>query len=374
MASFLLQASPRDGESQAVQRTQAVVEFFRSAAKKSEQVLASDFQTAASELLGISDEDALDLAYQLDFEGGCMMVPGALLTSPPRKTKRRGVLSTMPDSAMRPLYYDTIFEYAKAAQAQMVMAAQEEEEEEEGEGEGEGEDFDNYVAQFATDLLKQCNLYAMEVAQFTKVAHAHDLRRSETFKLLKTFGFVGGLAVNPKEKWFDQNGKMRAKFMHDLATTMSGAHGVNNRIGGESSGVICRREKSDSVSPTEFPDWACPDIKSGKSRQSLASAAAAVATISPRLSSQYNQGGGGGGGGGRVSSGITSRRKSSPNFPKVLKKYAKLHINTVRHAGSNSETSSDVVLKTSGSPPLSPNSPSTPDWGASHSWKRKSKR
>ena len=91
----LLYLSDDDGDRNNAEATRCaglVVELLRNAARNSEQVLMHDFQEAVSELLGISKEDALELAYQLDFEDEGMRMPGTLFSSPPRKNRRRGCL------------------------------------------------------------------------------------------------------------------------------------------------------------------------------------------------------------------------------------------------------------------------------------------
>ena len=78
-------------------------------------------------------------------------------------------------------------------------------EEEEGEASLDTSPDNDGLYAMAMDLRKHCDVYALDVAQFTKIAYAHDFRRSEIFRLLKKFGFVGGI-VNPRESGLIQQG------------------------------------------------------------------------------------------------------------------------------------------------------------------------
>ena len=379
------------------ERVQAVVEMFRDAAEESRQMLVSDFNKAAIDLLGITKEDALELAYQLDFEDGRMVTPGTMFSSPPRKKGRRGVLSTLPGPTMRTLYYDVIYHYAKLGQKQRLARTAQAKAEDgikthKDEGHSINNDlkedgafvdfavFSNRAHAMAADLRKLCNSYAMDVAKFTKVAYAHDLRRSEAFSLLKKFGFVGGLAVSPYEKWFDESGNMRVEYMRELASVMSPqntGHLSQNKTSESSHmngtrntprGVEITRKNSDSMDASDLPDWARPELKSGRIDHR---SAFSNSTTSPLYGSQRVLRVNGSGSHGVYNS-IASRRKNTSEFPKVAKKFSNLHVKT-DDDGRGSSISSGSGSEAE-SCPNSPDSPLTPDWGSSHTWRRKTRR
>ena len=275
--------------------------------------------------------------------------------------------------------------------------------------------------------------YAMGAEDFTDLlcTRRHDLRFSEAQRLLKPLGFEGGLCINPCQKWFEDDNSdtagppdMRDEYWLALADTLLEGGGLDEEEEEEEDGYkgeaaspgapwrsgkkenstekklntvrqrldfrsarstgratsFAERNRTTNDDDTSSPDWALPVVK--KTRRAHASAA--------RL------------GGSRASSSNLSSSGSSTTSPRSSSSgsdhdsvhnesslYARRNVGLHKKSINSSVSipiriipppKSDADARTLSSQdcmqqrPISPPSPTTPDWGASFKWKTRQRR
>ena len=365
------------------ERAKVIVDFFRTAAKERRKVYLKEFQKEAQRVLHISHEDALELAYQMDFEDGLMAVPGSLFCSPPRN-KPLNTTNPFSEPSMRTLYYDTLYHYAKDQPTKYDDKTEDQSYDNthqnsdtiedlptsealqangrsrhcRGNNNGDDDDckkeFSQPVYALAADLWKISDTYAMDVADFTRIAYQHDLRRSDIHGLLKLFNFVGGLVVNPKEKWFDESGSMHKSYLDYLAQVFSEGPTTSITEFADqdiSTDNFVSPKVSSSLDASELPDWARPSLKS-KKQVDLEAPKSAPSAMERRHRSQYRR----------------MHRNSAPSSARQRAQLNHLHVVTNNDVNNTNDQTLPVESCSS------PSSPETPDWGSSFVWRRRLSR
>ena len=176
----------------------------------------TEFISEVQVLLDVSKKEALELSKELAFEDGKLNNVNALFD----------MKSPATDKPLLSLYLDSIKQCVTNRKGTTVAPVKK----------NDGTVVDNQkktdndkgsspcsntirilVDAMVADLYKICrSTYALESSQFIDVALRHDLRRSESWRLLKPMGFKEGLCVSSAQKWFDNQGQMKLYYYNVL--------------------------------------------------------------------------------------------------------------------------------------------------------------
>lgn len=306
-----------------------------------------EFVNKATQFLGVSKNQAMNLSLEFDFEDGMIFDVACLFDM------------TKDDKPMRHLYREAINDAVEKS----TVGSQHEE--------MTVEKYDavkDIVDGVVADMRKLCHDgYTLDSSVFIDVAIRHDLRRSEAWRLLEPMGFEEGLCVSVSTKWFDANGKMRELYWETLADAYAES-AVSGHVHSMGTGEVVDVSSSRLQ---QSRSWARPTCRPGLLQSSFETVRGNKANPTNPTTPKKKSGG-------------ESVLSKAPT-PSSSQSFRHIDVDSKRATSMDGDEIDELYDDTSDgdemknsekeSPRSSFSSPrsETPDWGSSYKWKKRVK-